>query len=81
MLIMPIVVLFFQENGLSLQEVMILQGIYSFMVAVMEIPSGYLADVFGADIVSHHCFINQIPWPRGVGPVAQVSDLYEKTRM
>lgn len=47
MLIMPIVVLFFQENGLSLQEVMILQGIYSFMVAVMEIPSGYLADVFG----------------------------------
>ena len=44
---MPIVVLFFQENGLSLQEVMILQGMYSFMVAAMEIPSGYLADVFG----------------------------------
>ena len=47
MIVMPIVVLFFQENGLSLQEVMILQGIYSFMVAAMEIPSGYLADVFG----------------------------------
>ena len=44
---MPIVVLFFQENGLNLQQVMILQGIYSFMVAVMEIPSGYLADIFG----------------------------------
>ena len=26
---------------------MILQGMYSFMVATMEIPSGYLADVFG----------------------------------
>ena len=47
MIVMPIVVIFFQENGLSLQEVMILQGMYSFMVAIMEIPSGYLADVFG----------------------------------
>ena len=47
MIVMPIVVIFFQENGLSLQEVMILQGMYSFMVATMEIPSGYLADVFG----------------------------------
>jgi len=47
MVIMPIVVLFFQENGLTLQEVMILQGMYSFMVAIMEIPSGYFADVFG----------------------------------
>ena len=47
MVVMPIVVLFFQENGLNLQQVMILQGIYSFMVAVMEIPSGYLADIFG----------------------------------
>ena len=38
MLGMPIIVLFFQENGLSLQEVMILQGSYSLMVALMEIP-------------------------------------------
>ena len=50
MIVMPIVVLFFQENGLNLKEVMILQGIYSFMVAAMEIPSGYLADVFGRKI-------------------------------
>ena len=47
MVAMPIVVLFFQENGLSLQEVMILQGSYSLMVALMEIPSGYIADLFG----------------------------------
>lgn len=47
MVAMPIIVLFFQENGLSLQEVMILQGSYSMMVALMEIPSGYLADLFG----------------------------------
>ena len=47
MLIMPIIVLFFQENGLTLKEVMILQGIYSFIIAVLEIPSGYIGDVFG----------------------------------
>lgn len=47
MVAMPIIVLFFQENGLSLQEVMILQASYSMMVALMEIPSGYLADLFG----------------------------------
>ncbi len=47
MVAMPIIVLFFQENGLSLKEVMILQGSYSLMVALMEIPSGYIADLFG----------------------------------
>ena len=43
MVAMPIIVLFFQENGLNLQEVMILQGSYSLMIALMEIPSGYIA--------------------------------------
>ena len=47
MVAMPIIVLFFQEHGLSLSEVMILQGIYSIAVALFEIPSGYIADVFG----------------------------------
>ena len=47
MVAMPIIVLFFQENGLNLHEVMILQGSYSLMVALMEIPSGYIADLFG----------------------------------
>ena len=47
MVAMPIIVLFFQENGLTLMEVMILQSVYSFTVAITEIPSGYLADYFG----------------------------------
>jgi len=47
MVAMPIIVLFFQENGLTLTEVMILQSIYSFSVALFEIPSGYIADIFG----------------------------------
>lgn len=47
MVAMPIIVLFFQENGLTLMEVMILQSVYSLTVAITEIPSGYLADYFG----------------------------------
>ena len=47
MVAMPIIVLFFQEHGLTLTEVMVLQSIYSFSVALFEIPSGFIADVFG----------------------------------
>jgi len=47
MVAMPIIVLFFQEHGLTLTEVMMLQSIYSFSVALFEIPSGYIADIFG----------------------------------
>lgn len=47
MLIMPIVVLFYQDNGLGMQEVFILQAIYSIAIVVLEIPSGYFADVLG----------------------------------
>lgn len=47
MVSMPIIVLFFQEHGLSLAQVMILQAIYSLSVALFEIPSGYIADIFG----------------------------------
>lgn len=47
MLTMPIIVLFYQENGLSMQDVLLLKGIYSVAVVALEIPSGYLADVWG----------------------------------
>ena len=47
MVAMPIIVLFFQEHGLSLTQVMLLQSIYSLSVALFEIPSGYIADIFG----------------------------------
>jgi MFS family permease len=47
MVAMPIIVLFFQEHGLTLTEVMLLQAIYSLSVALFEIPSGYIADIFG----------------------------------
>ena len=47
MLIMPIFVLFLQENGLSIGQVLILQSFFSIFVVLMEIPSGYLADLWG----------------------------------
>jgi len=47
MLVMPIVVLFYNENGLAQFDIFILQGIYSIVVAALEIPTGYLADVMG----------------------------------
>jgi MFS family permease len=44
---MPILVLFWQENGLNFKEIMILQSLYFVMVVVLEIPSGYFSDKVG----------------------------------
>lgn len=46
-LVMPIIVLFYQDQGLSLQDVFILKSIFSVVAVTLEIPSGYLADVWG----------------------------------
>jgi len=50
MLFMPIVVLFYKDNGLEMKDIFILQAIYSVSIVVLEIPSGYLADVLGRKI-------------------------------
>ena len=47
MLVMPIVVLFYKENGLNVTQVFILQSVYSLSIVLLEIPSGYFADVLG----------------------------------
>ncbi len=46
-LIMPIVVLFYQENGMSMSQIFILKSVYSVAMVATELPSGYLADVWG----------------------------------
>ena len=46
-LVMPIVVLFYQENGMSMSQIFILKSIYSVAMVATELPSGYLADVWG----------------------------------
>ena len=47
MLIMPIVALFYRENGLNDFDTYLLQAVYAVSVALMEIPSGYMADIIG----------------------------------
>ena len=47
MLIMPIIALFYIDNGLDTLAVMQLQAIYSIAIVVLEIPSGYFADMWG----------------------------------
>jgi len=46
-LIMPVIVLFYKENGLSMQQVMILQAVYSVTMVLFEVPSGYFSDTLG----------------------------------
>ncbi|WP_430812710.1 MULTISPECIES: MFS transporter [unclassified Carboxylicivirga] len=47
MLTMPILMLFFQDLGFSVEESFQLKAIYSIAIVVFEIPSGYAADVLG----------------------------------
>ena len=47
MLIMPIVALFYTDNGLDDYDIFVLQAVYSLSVALLEIPSGYMADIIG----------------------------------
>lgn len=47
MLFMPIIWLFYEENGLTIADLFIIQSIYSVTIALIEIPSGYVADVLG----------------------------------
>ena len=45
--IVPVLIPFLQSHGLTLNQVFLLQGLYTFSWVVADIPSGYLADVWG----------------------------------
>lgn len=45
--ISPIFVLFYQDNGLSITEVMILQSVYTCIIMLSVIPAGIIADFIG----------------------------------
>ncbi len=47
MLTVPVVFLFYQENGLETQDLFLLKAAYSCAIVVMEIPSGYFGDIWG----------------------------------
>lgn len=46
-LVMPVVVLFYTQSGMNMQEIFILKAIYSVGIVAMEIPSGWMADMWG----------------------------------
>lgn len=46
-MVMPVIVLFYQDNGMGMHDIFILKAIYSVAIVVMEIPSGWMADVWG----------------------------------
>lgn len=47
MLITPVIVPLLQGKGLSMTEVMQTQALFALTVAICEVPSGYLADIWG----------------------------------
>jgi len=47
LIIIPVIVPFWQAKGLSLQDIFSLQGIFGFTLIVCDAPAGYLADLFG----------------------------------
>ena len=46
-LIMPVIVLFYKSNGLTMKDIFLLQSVYSLTLMTLEIPTGYFADRAG----------------------------------
>ncbi len=44
---MPIIVLFYQDEGMSMADVLLLQAVFSVVIVLLEVPSGWVADVIG----------------------------------
>lgn len=47
LVLMPVIVPFFESRGLDMQDIFVLQALFGAVVLVMEVPSGYVADLFG----------------------------------
>jgi MFS family permease len=50
MLTMPIIMLFYNDMGLSNEQAFRLKAIYSISIVIFEVPSGYLADLLGRKV-------------------------------
>lgn len=40
LLSMPVLVIFFQDNGLNMAQVLLLQSVFSMSMLILEVPSG-----------------------------------------
>jgi MFS family permease len=47
LLLMPVAVPFYRSHGLTMQEIFVLQALFSGATLVFEVPSGYAADLLG----------------------------------
>lgn len=47
MLVMPIIVILFESKGVAPSDVLLLQAWFAALIVVLEVPSGYIADLFG----------------------------------
>ena len=47
MVLVPVAVPFFQSKGLTMRDVFTLQALFAGVVLLAEVPSGYMADLFG----------------------------------
>ena len=43
----PVIIIFYEKNGLSFEQSLLLKTILSLSIFIFEIPSGYFADIFG----------------------------------
>ena len=43
----PTIVLFYESNGLDIEQIVLLKTILSLSILILEVPSGYLADLWG----------------------------------
>lgn len=50
MLTMPIIMLFYNDMGLTNEQAFRLKAIYSISIVIFEVPSGYLADILGRKV-------------------------------
>lgn len=73
MLLMPVVVLFFQDIGLTLTQVFFTQTVFAIVSVVLEVPSGYFADRYG---MRYSLIIGTITAWLGMSAYALAFDFY-----
>lgn len=47
LVIIPVIVPFLQDHGLDMRDVYLLQSVFAITVVILEVPSGYVADLIG----------------------------------
>jgi len=47
LIVLPVISIYFQDNGLSVQQIFYIQIFFAISLIIIEIPSGYFSDFFG----------------------------------